>query len=387
MSRAKSPVKYWKNGKYYYYKTPEMSCFRTTCQTSKARAQEYVKELMEKKMVGKANPLFKDYAEPYFDWERCPHATRLRAEGKHITERYCNNNRRLLEKYFFGSELGRIHIADIRRGDILRFRDKLLNNKVSKNVINSTIRTISVILGEAVYREDIPYNPAEKVGKMVTDNKEAGVFKAQELGMLFIHPELSLAWETPSDYICFLIAALTGMRKSEILCLKWGNIRFDNNIIYVKEAWKDDCNHVVGLPKSYKPRTVILCDFLKERLQQFRGYTKFSGEADLVVCNMDGTPYSLWHWQRAFNRAISAIGITKEEKEFRHLKPHSFRHTLNTLLLEKGESPEVIRAMTGWSNPQMQRNYTHYDAARMVNQGKVIDAILIEGTEENHKES
>ena len=95
----------------------------------------------------------------------------------------------------------------------------MIKSGVSRNVINSTMRTISVIFGEAVYREDILYNPADKIGKLVTDNKEAGIFTVEEIMKLFKSPELSLIWETPADYICFMIAAFAGMRKSEVLNL------------------------------------------------------------------------------------------------------------------------------------------------------------------------
>lgn len=112
MSRKKLPVKYWKNGKYWYFKIPEMKCFKSTGETSKAMAMRYAERVIAEKRAGKENPLFRDYAEPYFDWDRCPHATRLIAEGKNISERYCRNNRRLLEKYIFNSPLGRMHLFD-----------------------------------------------------------------------------------------------------------------------------------------------------------------------------------------------------------------------------------------------------------------------------------
>ena len=96
----------------WYFKIPEMKCFKSTGETSKAMAMRYAERVIAEKRAGKENPLFRDYAEPYFDWDRCPHATRLIAEGKNISERYCRNNRRLLEKYVFNSPLGRMHIFD-----------------------------------------------------------------------------------------------------------------------------------------------------------------------------------------------------------------------------------------------------------------------------------
>lgn len=363
MSRKKLPVKYWKNGKYWYFQIPEMKCFKSTGETNKAMAMRYAERVIAEKRAGKENPLFRDYAEPYFDWDRCPHATRLIAEGKNISERYCRNNRRLLEKYVFNSSLGRMHLFDIKRGDLISFREHLIKSGVSRNIINSTMKTISVIFNEATYREDILYNPAGKIGKLVTYNKETGIFTVEELNKLFLSPELSLIWETPSDYICFLIAAFTGMRKSEVLALRWKNVFLDKHYIHVVDAWKDDNQTVVGLPKSYKPRNVLMPDFLFKRLSEYKAMTSFRDDENLVVCNLDGRPYSLWQWQKIFNRAINAIGITEEEKEKRHLKPHSFRHTINTILRTYGVNPDIIRNMLGWADERIQDNYTHFSIA------------------------
>ena len=79
MGRHKEPVRYKQVGRYWYYKTPEMQAFKTTGETSKAMAKHFVTQLIQRAVAGNPNPLFKDYAEPFFDWDRCPHATRLRS--------------------------------------------------------------------------------------------------------------------------------------------------------------------------------------------------------------------------------------------------------------------------------------------------------------------
>ena len=376
MGRHKEPFRLKQVGKYWYYKTPDMPAFKTTGESTKAMAKHVVTQLMQRAIAGNPNPLFKDYAEPFFDWDRCPHATRLRAEGKHIGERYCKNERKWLVKYVLGSKLGKMHIADIRRGDLLDFRSDLQAKGVSGNNINSIMKAIKVVFSEAVYREDIPYNPAEKLGLVKTNNREAGIFTELELQKLFANPADSMLWHTPSDYICFLIAAATGMRSSEVLALRWRNVHIVDKYIHICEAWKDDNHTVAGLPKSYKVRDVIIPQYLALRLTEYYATTQYNAPDDLVVCNDDGSSYTVWYWQKAFKTALYGIGITEEERQARHLKPHSFRHTLNTLMREKGVNPDIIRLMLGWSDISMQNNYTHFDVARMVKQGEIVDAVF-----------
>ena len=42
----------------------------------------------------------------------------------------------------------------------------------------------------------------------------------------------------------------------------------------------------------------------------------------------------------------------------RNLKPHAFRHTLNTLLRERSYDADKIRASMGWSNKDVQDGHT-----------------------------
>ena len=128
--------------------------------------------------------------------------------------------------------------------------------------------------------------------------------------------------------------------------------------------------------QCYKTRDVIIPQYLAYRLAEYYAVTPYNKPDNLVVCNDDGTAYPVWYWQKTFRNALYGIGITEEERQTRHLKPHSFRHTLNTLMREKGVNPDVIRLMLGWSDVSIQNNYTHFDIARMVRQGELVDAVF-----------
>ena len=44
----------------------------------------------------------------------------------------------------------------------------------------------------------------------------------------------------------------------------------------------------------------------------------------------------------------------------------------------KGINPAIIRLMLGWSDEDIQNNYTHFDVAKMVKHGEIIDAVFTE---------
>ena len=376
MGRQKKQIRYWKKGRFIYYKTEDMETFKSTGETTKAMAERVVAKLIQSGTAGKVSKKLGDYAEPYFVWGSCPHATRLLAEGGHITERYCIQQRRWLVKYVLPSKLASKAITEIKRGDLVDFRTQLQHKGLSANNINSVMKALKVVLSEACFRQDITSNPATGMGVLRTHNKEAGIFSKAELVRLFKDPANSLLWQTQADYICFLIASLTGMRCSEILALKWGNVHLNDKYIHICEAWKNQSHTQLGLPKSYKTRDVLIHQFLLEQLTAYKNLTIYSQPDDFVVCRDDGTPYPVWTWNAVFKRALNGIGIKDSEIKQRHLKPHSFRHTINTILREHGIDPYVIRLMLGWGDDRIQRNYTHIDITRMIKEGNITDAVF-----------
>ena len=60
----------------------------------------------------------------------------------------------------------------------------------------------------------------------------------------------------------------------------------------------------------------------------------------------------------------------------RNLRPHSFRHSLNTLLRDEGADPAKLREMFGWSNEAVQDGYTHWQVEHFEAQRHKIEELL-----------
>ena len=79
---------------------------------------------------------------------------------------------------------------------------------------------------------------------------------------------------------------------------------------------------------------------------------------DFVFCYADGTRLGKNWWQGRFYNAMEKADI---DRVSRNLKPHSFRHSLNTILRDAGKDPAKIRAALGWRQERTQDGYTHFD--------------------------
>jgi hypothetical protein len=174
---------------------------------------------------------FREHAGPYFNWERCPHIRRLREEGKSVTRRHARIQHQQLEKHTLSDPFAQKRLSEITRADVLDLRSRLL----AKNAPATVNKALG--LAKEIFREEIPRDPTAGVGRIKYRKEERRTFTVEELRALF--PEHGYGpWRDVQDYTCFYLAAVTGLRRGEILVLRWRHIDFDRHFLTVSEAWK-----------------------------------------------------------------------------------------------------------------------------------------------------
>jgi integrase len=355
-----------KEKKIYYYRlaTDLTRIMRSTGQTNKQAAREVV-EAMLKRRQGADVPLG-EYLTPFWTAD-CPHLQRLRDEGKEPTARHVRQQRQWLDKYIIPDPVCKIRLSALTRRDIIDFRTRLRARcGESINTVNKVIGVLKTCLREALFREDLARDPTSGIGLIKEDRTVRGTFTAEELVNLFA--ECPGPWRSQEVYTAFYLAAVTGMRRGEILALRWRSLDLVASTVRIEEAWKG--GDVIGRPKSGKVRTAPLtpraCGILKDWLDE----SVRCGPEDFVFADGSGRMRGETWWTKNFGRAIEAAEIDAAR---RRLSPHSFRHTLNTLLRDSGQDPAKIRAALGWSGEKVQDNYTHWEAEHLKEQAKEIE--------------
>ena len=328
--------------------------------------------------AGEETP-FLSYATPFFIWDQCPHVRRLRDERREITQRWCKHQRRWLERHVIGDPDKGIEpdpftlkpIGQITRADLVDFRSRLLVKLGDKrNTANKVMGVIKVIFKEALFREEISRDPTFKLGMMRESRHVPGTFTQEELRKLFPVEGLG-PWRNKQDYACFLIAAETGMRRGEILVLRWGSIDFEKARVYVTEAWKG--LDVIGTPKWGRKREFALPSFCAVKLQELRDDSILTGPDDFLFADPTGRHFSGGWWSNRFAEAMQKSGI---DVRARGITPHSFRHTLNSLLLAAGADPMKVRLALGWANAPIQENYLHLAVEQLKDVSAKVDTIF-----------
>lgn len=349
---------------YWYYKLEGWTDYQTTKTKIQADALRVVQKALAEASKGRRDGrTFAEYAAPFFLWDSCPHVQKLLEEGKSITRRHCKMQRGWLVRFVLGTEDGEakpdalagLSLAKIKRSDLLAFRSRLMAKLPGQsNTVNKTLAVVKTIFKEALYREDIDRDPTAGIGNVHEDRTEAGTFTADELAALFPSEGFG-PWKDRRGFTMFLLAAATGMRRGEILALRWRAVNFGAGLIVVDEAWKG--GDEIGTPKWGRKRRVSLPAAASKALRALWDESKHNGAEDYVFCDGVGERVGETFWTQRFHAAMKEAKI---DTKVRNIKAHSFRHTLNSMLVAGGMDREKIRAALGWAGARIQENYTHW---------------------------
>jgi integrase len=355
---------------YYFFKLAGWRAYKPTGTKKKADAMDVVKaELAKAAEARGAAGTLRAYAQPFYTWDACPHVRRLLEDGRSITRRHVAGQRALLEAKILKDPIADLPIAEIRRADVLDFRTRLLASYGTRTV-NRTIGVLKVIFKEGMFREELVRDPTIGVGNVKEHPAQVGTFTAEELRALFPE-EIPGPWKGRLDYTCFLLAATTGMRRGEIYALRWRHVDLAAATIHIEEAWKG--KEETGLPKWGRTRTAPIPAQTINALAELREEGVRIARNDLVICDDDGKRQDGAWWKRHFAYAMKKLKI---DTKGRGLRPHSFRHTLNSQLRAGGVDPARIRAMLGWSREQTQESYTHWQTEDLRSLAEKVEKIL-----------
>ncbi len=183
-------------------------------------------------------------------------------------------------------------------------------------------------------------------------------------------------------------AIYTGLRRSELLALRWSHIDLDLATLSVVETLHQLHNRefVFRQPKSKKGRRLValspsLAILLKEHKQKQELDRMMLGKLllpnDLVFSNPDGSPLQPDGITKAFTRIARSIGLYG-------VRFHDLRHTHATLMLCQGIHPKIVSERLGHSSIAITLDtYSHvmpglqeaaaqrFDEGLRVDQGKV----------------
>lgn len=146
----------------------------------------------------------------------------------------------------------------------------------------------------------------------------------------------------PWNYM-LLTDALTGIRRGELLGLRWQDIDFENEVIRIEQSvWAGELQTTKS---EESDRTVPLPSALGVALRQYRKQWT-PNPLDLLWANEDGNPIDADNLRnRVIRPLLDQAGIVGRAGF------HAFRHLHGTLLVSVGANPKVAQAQLGHAQP------------------------------------
>lgn len=211
---------------------------------------------------------------------------------------------------------------------VLKYRNEVMERSSAANASrhHALLRSI---LSKAIERGELAGpNPAAKIKQHRENNHRLRFLSEEEIARLLYmcHPRL---------FPVVACALLTGMRKGEILGLRWENVDLSRGTLYVLQS------------KSGKPREIPVSPKLAQALRS-------------LIPAAEGPVFEIPEitLRRAFSRALKDAGI----EGFRF---HDLRHTFAShYVMRTGDLPS-LQKLLGHHSPMMTRRYAHLASSQL----------------------
>ncbi len=282
---------------------------------------------------------------------------------------------------YFDEKYPGIKLRQVTGMILQNFYNDMIADGKSANTVKHYHANIHRALEYAIKMDLIKVNESEKTERPRLDKFEATFYNANELEVLFN------TFRGDRMELVVLIAAYYGLRRSEIIGLKWSSVDFENKTLTVHEQaynCKENGKNVVKFRNQLKTkssyRTLPLIPKIEELLLEKKKNDKYLAELlksgychdyDEYICtdnfgNLITPDYVSDH----FRQMIKKYKLKK-------LRFHDLRHSCASLLVANGVPMKAIQDWLGHSTFQVTADYySHLDYNSKIDSANTIANIL-----------
>ena len=368
-----------KNGYYYIIlnltdsagkRKPKWISTGLTIKGNKKRAEQMLMEERRKYANAKTGDdvLFADFMEQWLEIVKSTVSIPTYSS-------YVNAVKSIIAPYF---RKKKILLRDLQAHDIQMFYQEQLQRVKASSVIHYHAN-IHKALKYAVKNDMIPSNPADKVERPKQDKFYGNFYDRDELNKLF-EAVAGTKLELP-----VLLGAFYGLRRSEIVGLKWSAIDFEQNTITISHT-VTSCNLdgkcVIVAKDTTKTkssrRTLPLVPYFHEKLLAVKAQQERNQKLCGRSCNREFLEYiCVDDIGDRFkpNYITSQFPKLLERNGFRKIRFHDLRHSCASLLLASGVPMKHIQEWLGHSDFSTTANiYAHLDYSSKLTSASAMES-------------
>jgi integrase len=243
--------------------------------------------------------------------------------------------------------LGRVKLKNLSAMHLQRLYREKQDAGLSASTVQKIHHVLHKALAQAVRWDLIARNPSDAVQAPRPTPEEMRPLSADEARRL-----LEAAHGDRLEAL-YVLAVTTGMRRGELLGLKWSDVDLENGRLSIRRALtRTDNGRRVALtePKTRGSRRIVklpqrdveaLRSHLERQLAEIEAAGDFYEDYGLVFTTEAGTPINPSNLrQRSFAPLLKKAGLP-------HIRFHDLRHTCATLLFGKGVHPKYVQELLG----------------------------------------
>lgn len=294
---------------------------------------------------------------------------------------YCNNLsvtsingyegqiKRYLDPY-----LGKIPLRALKNEHVQSWINKLLENGLSPKTIRNVYMNLQSAMTKAKHLKMINDNPCEGTVMPKREKIKYNIYTVEEINNMIEKAKYT------DMYFPLLLESMSGMRRGELLALRWEDIDLEKKVIHVHR------NRVYAGGKVYekRPKTesgirdITFGDHMKEQMiAEYERYLSDKEEYGIlfhddgyVIRQWNGRPYHPQSWKCKWQRFTDAHNLE-------HIRFHDLRHSHATALIENGVAMKAVQHRMGHSNISTTMDiYAHCTTKMQQDAGDRIDELL-----------
>ena len=241
-------------------------------------------------------------------------------------------------------------LRDLRPGQLKDWYDGLPYGRTAEKLL----MIVRAILAHARSRGWVDNDPAATVERQaVRYSGDYDFYSREEIGALV------RAAASEQDAAIYLAAAMTGLRRGELVALRWRDIDFTGQAIRVRANYS---HGELVTPKSGKVRTVPMVPEVAAALARLGQREHFTADPDPVFAGPGGGHLDASALRRRYVAAVKRAGL-------RPLPFHSLRHHFGSIAVNRATLVQV-QSWMGHSHIQTTARYLH-------SKSQVDDAALL----------
>ena len=249
--------------------------------------------------------------------------------------------RTLLRKYIQPTTIGGTEVAELDEAHMIALLRPLIARGCTRQAQLLQI-LVQAVLKDAVRRREIAYNPMDCVDKVRHHSRMTPWLSVEQARQLL---EISAANQDPF-FLAWLLMICCGLRRGEILGLRWGDVDFERGVLHVeRQKIRVDGSVITCRPKSNASvREIPLDEHLLAwmRLKRRPGFDILEGATDKTL-------------EKGLHRALMAAGVPR-------VSLHGLRHTMAAAAAGEGVPIKILQGLMGHAHYTTTADiYAHVD--------------------------